>query len=358
MHPEPTNEQRELKESVERFWREQVTPERLVAWSSEAHGIDERCWEQIGELGWFGIGVPEDRGGSGLGLVEVACVLEECGRGLIPLSVIRAIRGATALVALDDTAEELQDVARGFRRVALALDERSSQRLENLATRIDDTCRVTGEKWFVAMPSAELHIVAARHRDDVALVLVDGGAAQWETLRAFDGAEQGVVRYDNAPILRILTEPGRGAAALGALRRMQTSLALAEMVGGMCGALDMTVAYVMEREQFGQKIAVFQAVQHQIADMSTVHTASRHLAWQAITRLAAGTEEGVELETAAAYVGRSFKDLTLTAHHLHGGAGYVVEHPLHLHSERAQSLCVRYTPEAAALAAVASHLLD
>jgi alkylation response protein AidB-like acyl-CoA dehydrogenase len=130
------------------------------------------------------------------------------------------------------------------------------------------------------------------------------------------------------------------------------------MIGGMDAVLATTVAYVKEREQFGQKLAVFQAVQHQVADMAIALTASRHLAWQAITRLAAGTDEGAELATAAAFVGQAFKRVTLTAHHLHGGAGYVVEHPLHYHAERAQSLCIRYAPEAQALEEVAAGLLD
>jgi alkylation response protein AidB-like acyl-CoA dehydrogenase len=103
---------------------------------------------------------------------------------------------------------------------------------------------------------------------------------------------------------------------------------------------------------------VFQAVQHQIADMATAFTAARHLAWQAITHAAANTLQGCDLAVAAAYVGQSFKRLTLAAHHLHGGAGYVVEHPLHYHAERAQALCIRYTPEAPALAEVAAELLD
>ena len=92
--------------------------------------------------------------------------------------------------------------------------------------------------------------------------------------------------------------------------------------------------------------------------MAMALTAARHLAWQAITRVAAGTEEGMELMHAAAFVPQAFKRVTLAAHHLHGGAGYVVEHPLHLHSERAQALCIRYAPEAAALATIASDLLD
>jgi alkylation response protein AidB-like acyl-CoA dehydrogenase len=142
------------------------------------------------------------------------------------------------------------------------------------------------------------------------------------------------------------------------MRRQQVALALAEMVGGMSAVLEMTVAYVKEREQFGQKIAVFQAVRHQVADMGTSFTAARHLAWQAICRVARRSEQGTELASAVAYVGQAFKRLCWTAHHLHGGAGFVVEHRLRFHSERAQSLCVRYAPEAPALAEIAAALLD
>jgi alkylation response protein AidB-like acyl-CoA dehydrogenase len=219
--------------------------------------------------------------------------------------------------------------------------------------------RVSGEKWYVAGGlHADFHIVAAREGEGLSLFLVGRDGATAKGLRSFDGEAQAVVRYQGAPAIRRLSEPGLGLAPTLAVRREQTALALAEMVGGMKAALDMTVAYVKEREQFGQKIAVFQAVQHQVADMATAYTAGRHLAWQAIARLAAGTLEGTEIETAAAFVGPAFKRLTLTAHHLHGGAGYVVEHPLHRHAERAQALCIRHTPEAAALASVAAALLD
>ena len=67
MHPEPTKEQQELMEAVERFCREQITPERLAAWEREPRGVDERSWRAMAELGWFGLGLPESAGGSGLG---------------------------------------------------------------------------------------------------------------------------------------------------------------------------------------------------------------------------------------------------------------------------------------------------
>jgi len=362
MHLAPTPEQIELKAAVRRFCEEQVTPERLAAWEREERGIDEATWRAIAELGWLGLGLPVDAGGSGAGLVEVACLLEESSRGLVPRAAIDAIRAARALNVVDPAAPELAALARGDRVVTLALREEQASAPEHLQTRLQTaagSALVNGEKWYVAGAAhADWHVVAAREQTGLALVLLPRPAHGMKPLRTFDGERQAIVRYEQAAILRRLTEPGLADQPLRQIEREQRALALAELVGTMSAALDMTVAYVKEREQFGQKIGVFQAVQHQVADMATAYTAARHLTWQAITRLAAGTEEGTELDHAAAFVGQACKRLTLTAHHLHGGAGYVIEHPLHYHAERAQSLCVRYATESSALGKVAAALLD
>ncbi len=354
----PTPEQQAIKEAVRRFCAEQISSERLRAWEKSAAGIDEECWRAAASLGWFGLGLPQAAGGSGLGLVEVACLLEECARGLVPRRIINAIRAAYALAQVSPAHPCLPALVCGERSVTLALDEATVHDPHLYASSFHDD-RVSGRKHCVADGAfANWHIVAARDASgDVALLLAAREDAQIVAVRALDGDRQAHVTYDDAPAER-LSPPGDGKRALAALRSEQTALALAEMLGAMDAALSMTVAYVKEREQFGQKIAVFQAVQHQVADMAMAYTASRHLAWQAITRLAAGTPEGFDLAAACAFVGQAGKRITLTAHHLHGGAGYVIEHPLHYHSERVQALCIRHTQEAPALAEVAATLLD
>ena len=362
MYLAATAEQQELKDAVRRFCTEQVTPEGLAVWEKEPTGIDTAGWRAVADLGWLGLGLPTAAGGSGLGLVEVACLLEECARGLIPRRVINAIRGAVALASVDPRNGELANLASGAQSVTLAFDEPTARDPALYRTQLMDdggTLRLSGEKWYVAdAAAADLHLVAARADDGLALVLVPAAAARLDPLRTFDDERQAVARYEHVVITSRIDEAGRGRAQLARVRHQQTALALAEMVGGMDAVLAMTVEYVKQREQFGQKLAVFQAVQHQVADMATAFTAARHLAWQAITRMAAGTEDGSELATAAAFVGQAFKRLTLSAHHLHGGAGYVIEHPLHYHAERAQSLQIRFTPEATALAEVAARMLD
>ena len=362
MRLSPTTEQQELKDAVRRFCREQITPERLARWQAEPSGIGASCWRAVAELGWLGLGLPAAAGGSGLGLVEVACLVEECARGLVPLCVSESVCAGLVLAALDSANTHLPQIVSGAQTVALAFDEQNRRDAAVCRTELTEGAgglRVRGEKWYVSGGvQADLHIVAARQGQEVALVLVSGEAALASALRTFDGDRQAIVRYDDAPVLQRLSRPGQGAAMLVGVRRLLRALGLAEMIGCMDAALEMTVAYVKEREQFGQKIAVFQAVQHQVADMAMSLTAARHLAWQAITRLAAGSAEGWELDVAAAFVGQACKRVTLAAHHLHGGAGYVVEHPRHYHAERAQSLCIRHAPEASALAAIAADLLD
>jgi len=356
-------EQQELMDAVRRFAREQVTPERLGAWEHLPEGIDPSLWKTIAELGWLGLALPTESGGSGLGLVDLACLLCECARGLVPTVVAASIRGAYALAQLDPEAPELPTLARGEKKAALALEERNATDPDALETRVEGEGRevhLHGEKWYVTHGTrADYFLVAARDEAGPCIVLAERSAAQIRSLRAFVSDDvQAVVRFDGAGKARRLTPLGQGWKVLAKLQRQQVALALAEMVGGMDAVLEMTVAYVKEREQFGRKIGAFQAVQHQVADMATAYTASRHLAWQAITRIAEDRDEPMDLPAAAAFVGQAFKRLTLTAHHLHGGAGYVIEHPLHYHSERAQALCIRYTPERDALARVASLLLD
>ncbi len=356
-------EQQELAEAVRRFARAEVTPERLAACERLPEGIDPPLWKAISELGWLGLALPAEAGGSGLGLVDLACLLSECARGLVPTIVSASIRGAYTLAQLDPAAPELPLLARGEKKAMLAFEERDATAPEALEARVmgnGSAVRLSGEKWYVAHGTrADYFIVAARDESSPCIVLAERDTAHITPLRGFVSDDlQAVVRFDGSATVRRLTAPGQGQKALASIQRHQVALALAEMVGGMEAVLEMTVAYVKEREQFGRKIGAFQAVQHQVADMATAFTASKHLAWQAITRVAEDRDEPMNLPAAAAFVGQGFKRLTLTAHHLHGGAGYVIEHPLHYHSERAQALCIRYTPEKDALARIASLLLD
>ncbi len=363
MNPAPTAEQEELKAAARELCAREVDVERLRRWETDALGYDPALRRAVADLGWIALGLPDAAGGSEASLVDVACLVQECARGLLPRPLIGAIRAAMGLALVAPASPELVALGRGERTLALALDEPGARAPAFYRSQLSSgrDPRLDGEKAYVPdADAADWHLVAASEAGGTSLVLVERRAPGLSVtpVQGFGGDRQAHVRYAGVVPLRRLSSPGAGGERLARLREQQVALALAEMVGGMEAVLEATVAYAKEREQFGQKIAVFQAVRHQIADMGTAATAARHLAWQAICKVSRGADPGTELASASAYVGQAFKRLCWMGHHLHGGAGFVVEHPLHFHSERAQSLCIRWTPEAPALEEVAAALLD
>jgi alkylation response protein AidB-like acyl-CoA dehydrogenase len=361
----PTAEQRELQASARRFLETEVTRERLLSWDKAAEGYDPGFWRGVAELGWIGFSLPETHDGGGGSLLDAALILEECGRALAPPAIHSAIVGARALAALGGklAEAELPSLARGERQVTLAVHEPEIEGDFSLfRTRVENG-RLSGEKWYVRQgPTADWLVVAARDGEMPALYMVPAGArgVARRDLKTFSDDRQSVFTFD-----RVAVDPqarlASGDGARRALRRVRNeavALALGEMVGGFAAVVDMTVAYMKERIQFGQPLGKFQAVQFRCADMATSLAAMRYLAFQAIWRLATGLDAGRELALARAWCGGAYKQATLDAHQLHGGAGYVVEHPLHRYSERAQGYAILFAGEDGALEEVARRILD
>src|SRR5262249_13989418 len=243
--------------------------------------------------------------------------------------------------------------ARGERLVTLAVAERcaalSPTALETTLTRRGDALRVDGEKRFVLQGvTADAFLVAARDGDGVSAVLVPATAPRVvvESSSTFAKDRQSTVRLNRVTLPRAALCGAEGAA-WGPLERVRTVLAgllCADLVGGADAVRDMTVRYVGEREQFGAKLGTFQAVQQMVAGMAIELEGARHVARQALWRLAHGRPADREVAIAKAWTGRSYREITLLAHQLHGGAGYLVEHQLHRHSLRAKQAGLPFGP--------------
>jgi len=157
------------------------------------------------------------------------------------------------------------------------------------------------------------------------------------SVAGFGKDRQSTVRFKKVtlPAGALAGHPGAAWPKVEQLRRRLAALLCADLVGGADAVLDMTVKYMGERVQFGVKLGTFQAVQQMCATMAIQLEGARHVTRQALWRLAAGLPADREVAIAKAWTGRAYRDLTLLAHQLHGGAGYVVEHELHRHSLRA-----------------------
>jgi 3-oxocholest-4-en-26-oyl-CoA dehydrogenase beta subunit len=344
----PTAEQQAIQDQARRFLTAEITRERRLGWDATPEGHDDAFWKAVADLGWFGFALPEASGGQGASLLDLGLLLEECGRAVAPLGIFAAITGGLALDALgteQQRREWLPSLARGARMIALAVAERNAVRepaaFETVLDRRGDGLRLDGEKRFVLQGvTADAFLVAARDGGGVSVVLVPASAAGVHVAPSstFAKDRQSTVRLDavSLPSTALGARPGTAWSALETLRHTLAALLCADLIGGAEAVLETTVRYVGEREQFGAKLGTFQAVQQMVAVMAIDLEGARHVTRQALWRLADGQPSDREIAIAKAWTGRAYRDITLLAHQLHGGAGYVVEHELHRHALRAK----------------------
>ena len=351
-------DQQAVQAAARRFLAAEITRERRRAWETTAEGHDAEFWSGVAQLGWFGYGLPREYGGEGASLLELGLLLEECGRFVAPFAIFSTIAGGLGVAALGTVAQKrdwLPLIARGESRVALAVAEKAAAANPSAFQTTVRSRRqgfvVRGEKRYVLQGvAADAFVVAARDGRGVSALIVPAGAPGVTVVpaRTFAHDRQCVLRLDDVVLPATALAGMRGAAwpRLERLRRRLAALLCAEMIGGADAVLDMTARYVSEREQFGVKIGTFQAVQQMIAGMAIELEGARHVTRQALWRLAEGLAAEREIAIAKAWTGRAYVSITLAAHQLHGGAGYVVDHDLHRYSARAKEAELRFgSPE-------------
>ena len=348
MHLAPTPEQQVVPEQARKFLATEITRERRLEWDKTATGYDPVFWKAVSDLGWLGYAIPESLGGQGAGLLDLGLLVEECGRAVAPFGIFASFCGSLALERLGSAAQRRQwlpKVACGETLVALAVGERDAvldpAAFRTVARRRGKQVVVSGVKDGVLQGvTAGAFLVAARDGRGVTLLLVPADAkgvtVEPQTTLAKDRQSRLVMKNVTLPASAIVGVPGGAWPKLERLRRVLAALICCDLVGGADAVLAMTVQYVGEREQFGVKLATLQAVQQMVAVMAIDLEGARHVTHQALWRLAEGRSAEREVAIAKAHAARAYRDVTLAAHQLHGGAGYVVEHVLHRHTLRAK----------------------
>jgi alkylation response protein AidB-like acyl-CoA dehydrogenase len=349
MHLAPTDEQQVVPRAARTFLDAEITRERRLEWDATATGHDPAFWKAVSELGWFGYAIPETFGGQGASLLDLGLLVEECGRAVAPFGIFASFCGSTALAALGSAAQKrawLPRIATGEALVTLAIAERDVARdptaFTTVVRRRGKQILLAGEKTAVLQGvGADAFLVAARDGRGTSVVLVprETPGVTVEPLKTLAKDRQGRVRFKDVvlPASALVGSPGAMWPKLEKLRRTLATLLCCDLIGGADAVLDMTVRYVCEREQFGVKLATFQAVQQMAAVMAIDVEAARHVTRQALWRLSAGRPAEREVAIAKAWTARAYRDVTIAAHQLHGGAGYVVEHVLHRHTLRAKA---------------------
>ncbi|MFI0372418.1 acyl-CoA dehydrogenase family protein [Actinomadura sp. 1N219] len=332
-----TEEQRELRDALRRFFADLSPSGEVRRLMRTAAGYDPGMWTRMAEqLGLQGLAIPEEHGGAGFGMRELAVVFEEMGRAAVCSPFLAAITAAAALRAGDGGHDLLPGIADGSTIATLAVAEEDGRWDLGAVRTVFEDGVLRGTKSFVLDGHvAHVILVAAGDGDGVGLYAVAGDAdgVVRELLPTLDQTRKlARVGFDGVPARRV----GGAEAVERALDVAAVALA-AEQLGGAQKTLDMTVEYAKVRRQFGRPIGSFQAVKHRCADMFVLVESAR----SAVLNAAAVADESPdELPAAAAlakaYCSDAFFHTAGEAIQLHGGIGFTWEHDAHLYFKRAQ----------------------
>jgi alkylation response protein AidB-like acyl-CoA dehydrogenase len=352
-----TEEQELLRETAREFLSAECPITRVRELMEAESGFDRDLWSQIAELGWIGLPIPEQYGGSGLGFLELAILLEEMGRALLPSPFHANLQGSLTVLRGGSEAQReqiLPAVVDGERILSLAVGEQRGREapaeLTSRAARDGSVYRLTGSKRFVPdAQNADTLVVAARTDGDAAgaasLLLVERAAPGVEVtaLESIDATRRiADVRFDGAPA-ELLGETGRAQEVWSWVHDRILIAIAADALGGCEKTLEDAVSYAKEREQFGRPIGVHQAVKHRCADMLIDVEACRSLTYDAAWAAAEELEETtLAAAMAKAYTGDAYRRCSAENIQIHGGVGFTWEYDCHLYFRRAKALEVTY----------------
>jgi len=335
MHFGLTEEQLLLQETVRGFVAGECPPPRLRELFDAGAGHDPALWKGLAEMGIAGLTVPEAFGGAGLGLLELALVMEELGAGALPGPIFGHALACLAiqLAGSDEQRRRLlPDLASGERIATVAFAEPGDV-WDPESWQLTGDGRVRGAKRHVPHAAlAELFVVGVRGGG---FALVERGAAglRCEDERGADRTRPiAELAFDGTP-----AEPLAGASSAAArVRDAALVMLAADAFGAAWHLTRMTVEYAKTRQQFGTPIAQFQAVKHQLADMATQVEPTRGLFWYAAhawDHLPAESPRAAAI--AKAHITARASEVARAAVELHGGLGFTWECDVQLWFKRA-----------------------
>jgi alkylation response protein AidB-like acyl-CoA dehydrogenase len=352
-----SSDQQLLKNSAHSFLDEHCKPALVRSLIDDPRGESEAMWKEMAQLGWLGLSLPEAHGGSALGMVETAILLEELGRAAYPGPYLPTVLAATALVQAGTTAQQnrwLPAIAAGNARATVGfldagLDWDVAAATETRAERSGTGWTLSGTKSFVPWAHvADVVLVPARSPEGLSLFLVTPSARGLSVrpMAMMDVTSRAATLVlDRVPVdaEAIVGAPGTAAPLLAALVRRGAVGASAEMLGAARRCLDMAVSYAKVREQFGQPIGSFQAIRHKCADMlvevENSHSATYYAAWALDAQ---AEDHDVAASVAKAYVSDAARKVCTEAIQAHGGIGFTWEYDLHLYFKHAKALEAMY----------------
>ena len=326
-----------LRDSARKFFAGECPSAEMRRLMETDTAYDAALWSKLTDQGYTGIIFPEAYGGVGLGKVELMLLMEEAGRALLPGPFFSTVILAGSLLEAVGTPAQkkqyLAPICRGEVRAAVAiLEAEASWNPADLQLSATNR-KLTGTKFFVS-DAAVADFILVMTRNGVFVVDRKAPGLHISPMSGMDLTRKlYVVEFANTPAEEI-----GGDADLTDPFDIATAALCAELVGGMQRTLEITVEYAKTRKQFGKPIGMFQAVQHQCADMYLETESSRsavYYAGWALEENAPDATTGVSI--AKMYASDAARTVGNRGIQIHGGMGFTWENDLHLYYRRAKS---------------------
>ncbi|MFO1110205.1 MAG: acyl-CoA dehydrogenase family protein [Bradyrhizobium sp.] len=319
-------EQRMFALALKRYLGEAVPIESLRAQAPAAPALDTALWQGLTELGVPGLMVPEEFGGSGLGMIDATIAAEQMGAVAAPAPFTGSAAMATcALLSSESDAQRrewLPRIAAGDVRIAVGFASTLSGQTGTARVAALDGDRLSAHVEAVLEAESATHFLL--YRADGCAALVEASSAQLETRASVDATRLvSSIVLDGAPGQPLAVRRGTERdAAIQVLDAGRLALAC-DALGACQTLLDKSVAYAKERQQFGRPIGSFQGVKHMCADMVTLLEPCRALVWHAAMLRDAGSADArIASLQAKAHIGDVSREVSRMAIEVHGGVGF------------------------------------
>jgi alkylation response protein AidB-like acyl-CoA dehydrogenase len=345
-----SDDQKQLRDTARKFLAEKCPPKAVRAVIDGKAPFDRELWKGLAEMGFLGVAIPENYGGTGAGHLELCVIAEEMGRALAPVPFSSTVYlAAEALLLAGSEAQKqkwLPLIASGEAIGTLALFEGKGNPSPQAIKLVASNGVLDGVKKPVADGAiADFAIVAARTgssgRDtDISLFLVDmkAGGVEAKSLANIDPSHgQAEVSFKKCKA-EPLGAAGEGWSIVSQVLDRAAVLLAFEQVGGADRALEMGRDYALDRIAFGRPIGSFQAIKHMLADMYVSATLARSNCYYGAWALSTNAGELSEAAAAARVSAtQAFQHCAKNNIQVHGGMGFTWEFDCHLYYRRANA---------------------
>ena len=330
-----------LRESARTLFERAGGSDRARQLRDAGGGFDPEMVRELAEAGVFGVAVPEDQGGLGMGLAAGGVIAEEVGRVIAPEPVVSTIGLSLGLLRrLCPDHPKMAQLIGGEISLAVAWQERGPG-----GAPADATCRYAdgkltgGKAWVVGAIGSHGFLVVAEQDDGPVLVLAEADAQGLviDKRTQADGSSLGELSFSGTPAAE-LASGGAVPTALAEAVADATALAAAELVGLSERAFEITLDYIKTREQFDKPIGSFQVIQHRAVDLNVMCEVAQAGVREALAQMDSETDPKVRAPIASRAKARAVtaaKKITRDAIQLHGAVGYTDEFDIGLYLNRA-----------------------